>query len=224
MKYCFYCGTKLDDDDVYCLNCGMAQDIDDSTALGENEDKRALNDDVKVNDEPKNFVERKAASDNPEKQNDNTVKKIVTAGVIAVCVCAIFFVGWHILTGNDVDNHAEGSNNEHYYSDTYNVEDYNDYEYDDDYSDCIFPYSSQAYIDETEAYYLTDDELQEAINELYARHGRIFDDEEIQAYFSSKSWYVPIARGIEKENFNEYEEYNWEILTKERKSREPDYD
>ena len=210
MKYCYYCGTKLDDNDIYCLNCGRAMDVDDSAALGQNE--------------PKTFRKRESASDNPEKQKDNNIKKIVTAGVIAVCMCAIFFVGWHIITGNDVDRRAEGGNNEHYYSDTYNEEDYNDYEYDDDYSDCIFPYSSQAYIDETEAYYLTDDELQEAINELYARHGRIFDDEEIQAYFSSKSWYVPVARGIEKENFNEYEKYNWEILTKERKSREPDYD
>ena len=142
--------------------------------------------------------------------------------MVAVCVCSLIFAEWRILSGEDSINPSGESNNEYY------NEYYNDYEYDNDndydYSDCIFPYSSEAYIDEAEVYYLTDDELQEAINELYARNGRIFDDEEIQAYFSSKSWYVPVARGIEKEYFNGYEEYNWEILTKERKSREPDYD
>lgn len=204
MKYCIYCGTKIDDDDVYCLNCGRVQDDDGLAEIEQKEKTRALNDDIKV----------------------SYAKTIVTTGVIAVCVCAIVFVGLYIITGNNGSYHSWENNNEYHYSGTDAKEDYNGYEYDydRDYSDCVFPYSSQAYIDETEAYYLTDDELQEAINELYARHGRIFDDEEIQAYFSSKSWYVPVAREIEKEYFNGYEEYNWEILTKERKAREPDYD
>lgn len=28
-----------------------------------------------------------------------------------------------------------------------------------------------------------------ARNEIYARHGRIFEDEELNEYFQSKSWY-----------------------------------
>ena len=37
---------------------------------------------------------------------------------------------------------------------------------------------------------MTDDELQMAINEIYARHGRRFQDSGIQAYFDEKSWYL----------------------------------
>ena len=219
MKYCFYCGTKLDDDDTYCLNCGSFQD---SEVLTEDDqsDNNFFGAGGAGSENTECDCKRKSISERNEKRSENNTKKIVITGVVAVCVCSLIFAGWSILSGKDSINPSGESNNEYY------NEYYNDYEYDNDndydYSDCIFPYSSEAQIDEAEVYYLTDDELQEAINELYARHGRIFDDEEIQAYFSSKSWYVPVAKGIEKENFNEFEEYNWEILTEERKAREPD--
>ena len=31
-----------------------------------------------------------------------------------------------------------------------------------------------------------------ARNEIFARHGRMFKDPDLQAYFNSKSWYTPI--------------------------------
>lgn len=30
-----------------------------------------------------------------------------------------------------------------------------------------------------------------ARNEIYARHGRMFDNADLQEYFNSKSWYTP---------------------------------
>ena len=36
---------------------------------------------------------------------------------------------------------------------------------------------------------MSDEDLRLAINEIYARHGRKFDDEELQNYFNSKDWY-----------------------------------
>ncbi|MDD3217759.1 MAG: YARHG domain-containing protein [Lachnospiraceae bacterium] len=36
---------------------------------------------------------------------------------------------------------------------------------------------------------LSADQLRLAINEIYARHGRMFKDQELQAYFNGKSWY-----------------------------------
>ena len=28
MKYCYYCGTELNDDDAFCMNCGRSQDFE----------------------------------------------------------------------------------------------------------------------------------------------------------------------------------------------------
>lgn len=39
---------------------------------------------------------------------------------------------------------------------------------------------------------LSVDQLWYARNEIYARHGRKFKDQTLQAYFNSKSWYTPI--------------------------------
>ena len=36
---------------------------------------------------------------------------------------------------------------------------------------------------------LTKDQLKIARNEIYARHGRMFNSEELQFYFNAKSWY-----------------------------------
>lgn len=58
-----------------------------------------------------------------------------------------------------------------------------------------------------------------ARNELYARHGRKFKDEELQNYFGSKNWYHPT---IEADDFNdkvlnEIEEYNRDFIVEYEK-------
>ena len=67
---------------------------------------------------------------------------------------------------------------------------------------------------------LSQEELRIARNEIYARHGRMFQDEELQSYFDSCDWYIgvyepndfPESLLTEIEMFNrdlitEYEEY-----------------
>ncbi len=53
----------------------------------------------------------------------------------------------------------------------------------------ILPGSSTRLLTESEVSSLSKDELRLARNEIFARHGRRFDDPELQAYFDSKSWY-----------------------------------
>ena len=55
--------------------------------------------------------------------------------------------------------------------------------------DYILPYSDSVLLTEADLVGLTQEELRIARNELYARHGRMFTDEALNAYFSSKSWY-----------------------------------
>ena len=56
-------------------------------------------------------------------------------------------------------------------------------------SEYILPDSSQRVLADSEVSGLSKQELRLARNEIYARHGRRFDDQELQNYFNSKSWY-----------------------------------
>ncbi len=74
----------------------------------------------------------------------------------------------------------------------------------------ILPDSDTRYYTEDELRALTQDELRLARNEIYARHGRMFDAQDLQTYFESQPWY----RGtIEPADFsdnmlNDYEKAN----------------
>ena len=57
--------------------------------------------------------------------------------------------------------------------------------------DYIIPDSSTRYLSDSDVRGLDDRSLMLARNEIYARHGRKFNDAEIRAYFESKSWYYP---------------------------------
>lgn len=56
-------------------------------------------------------------------------------------------------------------------------------------SDYILPMSDRGYLTEDDLKTLSKDELRLARNELYARHGRLFKDQELQAYFNTFDWY-----------------------------------
>ena len=56
-------------------------------------------------------------------------------------------------------------------------------------SEYIIPDSDTRVITESDLEGLDEDQLRIARNELYARHGRLFNDEQLQAYFNNCSWY-----------------------------------
>lgn len=80
----------------------------------------------------------------------------------------------------------------------------------------IFQESNSRYLTEEEVRSKSSEELRLARNEIFARHGRLFNDEELQAYFSSKSWYtgtVP-AGSFNTNVFNDYEKKNLTLIEK----------
>ena len=66
---------------------------------------------------------------------------------------------------------------------------------------------------------MSQDEIQLAINEIYAAHGNIFKTESLNVYFSQKSWYKPKKNitNIEDYFINDYEKKNFKNLVKYRK-------
>ena len=64
---------------------------------------------------------------------------------------------------------------------------------------------------------LSKDQLAYARNEIYARHGRRFQDQMFQDYFNAKSWYVPQYDpdqfdAMQDTIFNEYEKANAKLI------------
>ena len=85
--------------------------------------------------------------------------------------------------------------------------------------DYILPESNSRYYSEEEIEGLTDREVLFALNEIYARRGRIFAGEEFRRYFESKSWYngtIPPEEfdANQNERFNEYEKANISLLVR----------
>ena len=55
----------------------------------------------------------------------------------------------------------------------------------------VLPYSDSSHIRKEDVMYLSEQELVIAYSEIYARKGYIFDDYDLQLYFSGKNWYNP---------------------------------
>lgn len=83
-------------------------------------------------------------------------------------------------------------------------------------TDYILPDSDSQYITDDDLYDLSESECKIARNEIYARHGRKFNDASLQEYFDSKDWYEGT---IEPEEFdesvlNKYEKKNVKTIAK----------
>ncbi len=80
--------------------------------------------------------------------------------------------------------------------------------------DYILPDSDSRYLSASDLAGLTKDELRIARNEIYARHGRMFDSADLDEYFNSKSWYngtIPAA-SFSENMLNDYEKKNAELI------------
>ena len=64
----------------------------------------------------------------------------------------------------------------------------------------ILPGSDSRYYRKLDLEGLTAEEIRIARNEIYARHGYIFSAQDLQEYFSGKSWYTP---SVPAEEFSE---------------------
>ena len=52
-------------------------------------------------------------------------------------------------------------------------------------------------------------------NEIFARHGRMFNDQELQEYFQRQNWYVPqtASNDFDDSCLNEVEKYNIQLIS-----------
>ena len=106
----------------------------------------------------------------------------------------------------------------------YDTSDYDDEESGDE-DEYIFPDSDTTYLTKSDLKGMSADELNYAKNELYARHGRIFNREDLQEYFEDCSWYEGVYTADEWDSygdsyfFNDVEMANRNLLVKTEKRR-----
>lgn len=83
------------------------------------------------------------------------------------------------------------------------------------------PVANNQYLFQTDTQYYTaadfadctKEELRLAKNEIYARHGYVFEDKELKAYFLKQMWYVPRHYdGFDEQMLNDCERANLKIL------------
>ena len=80
--------------------------------------------------------------------------------------------------------------------------------------DYIFPDSDSRYLTDEDLAGYSYDQLELAKNEIYARHGRMFNDQELQEYFQRQKWYAPqtASNDFDSSSLNEVEKYNVELI------------
>lgn len=86
----------------------------------------------------------------------------------------------------------------------------------------IFSNSSSSYLSSSDVSALSDNNLTLALNEIYARRGRIFKDPALSSYFNSQAWYTPKYTQAEFDKnvtFNDYEQKNLQLMINEQKKR-----
>lgn len=80
----------------------------------------------------------------------------------------------------------------------------------------IFPNSSNSYLSAHQVAELNNYQLGIARNEIYARHGYIFDLPQFRNYFNSQNWYTPISKNV---SLNKIEESNVALIKAEEDRR-----
>lgn len=79
----------------------------------------------------------------------------------------------------------------------------------------IFPDSDKKYLSEDEVRSITAEDMAIGRNEIFARHGYIFQDEGLKAHFESTSWYVGTVQADQFNAdavFNDFEKKNVELI------------
>ena len=111
-------------------------------------------------------------------------------------------------SGSSANSASSGYDSTYDYNSTtndYDTSGYDTSDYDDEESgdedEYIFPDSDTTYLTKSDLKGMSADELNYAKNELYARHGRIFNREDLQEYFEDCSWYEGVYTADEWDSF-----------------------
>lgn len=197
--FCKNCGTQIKDGAAFCTNCGMK-----IAPVGQSDAGVVTKSVPPVAPDKEVYYEPSVAA----KKSLQTPIIIAAVLIVAVIGCLVaVFVLRNRDTDEDVVSHdisSEKKDFEDESSDEPEEEEEPSEEVEDEspqesqiidepveeVSQYILPNSDSEYLTHEDLAGLTKEECRLARNELYARHGRRFDDEGLQNYFDQKDWYT----------------------------------
>lgn len=209
MAYCVKCGFKIEEQNKFCPKCGAPQrEDDDFTQIIPKEE----------------FT--KITTKNHEKNNgssNNYIKPIILVVLAGVVILASRFAGYYfynknntssILQGNSTNTTETTENNKDSITNGQETEEKNTKETNKS-NDYIFLNSDSIKFTDNQLNSLSKENLALARNEIYARHGYLFQTEPYKSYFNNKTWYKANSnfKGSDEE-LNEVERYNVQLTLK----------
>ena len=114
---------------------------------------------------------------------------------------------------NDEDDSDKSSSTDTKTDDTPDLSAELEYDEHDDY---ILDSSDSRYVKKSEVSKMSKKKLRLARNEIFARHGYIFDSADLNKYFNDKNWYIPSIKPSEWSDslLNKYEKKNIALIKK----------
>lgn len=205
---CLKCGFDLKEDDRFCPQCGMPTEFSTEGFGSEPTDTPAPG---------------------TKKWKDQYTIAVIAAILVLAGAC-----GFAVRQFNFADKEAGVGEYEATYKTDYGEDEtpvykqeYSDVTADDDRDnsasgfagniqdqDYILPGSDSRYLSRSDLEGFTAEDCRLARNEIYARHGRMFQDEALQNYFNSFDWYHPSISpdDFDESMLNDYEVANRDLI------------
>lgn len=211
--FCKNCGNKLPDTASFCPECGIKVKKEESKTSTEN--KKITN--------ISNGLETRVERNKNNKKNNSTIIISAILAIVVIVGTVVIISPWkshdsykptEVIVENDKneamlkDSSKSTSKKKSNKSDTKKEEEQTNNDY-------ILKDSDSKLITESDLSELTAEQLRLARNEIYARHGRKFNDSTLQSYFNKCSWYHGT---IDPDSFsddllNDFEKQNKDIIT-----------
>lgn len=229
MSYCSKCGFVLVEGAKFCHECGAKQDD-----LMNNIEKRNFNEVNHTDVQPDEHSSKKHSG------NEKTYNSIKVGTLIVLIGLIVFSVGFgsyfiyssmlsadNTKKSNTSSKLTPKSNNDSKSDATTTAEDKNeskDSKVDASTSKInssdayVFPNSGDKKLLDSDLSSLSKEKLALVRNEIFARHGHVFQEEPYKSYFNGKSWYKPNSNLKGKdEELNNIERYNVQLILKYEK-------
>ena len=205
---CKKCGTQLEEDALFCGNCGSKVEPDSAKATVEDSSYEFVYPEIPLPSKKTTVV----------KQRNLLVPIVIFIAVIMTLIAA--FLALKLISDSGEVETSSNSNIVHeiendFDADSEMVHDYSSSVEEGEINfaeskDYIYP-SDTEYLVKSQLENLTKEEVALLRNEIYARHGYVFNLEEYKNYFSSKSWYVP-NENFDESMFNPIEKANKDLI------------
>lgn len=236
-SFCTRCGAQIAAGSRFCDNCGAPVE---TRASGETEIIR-----TSFPEEPYEFYQspvRYDEMDEPEPAGSGTLKWILIGAGIGVGVLLLIFGTMYFLNqrGEDAEEPAATEATEETIDETESAVDeditrqtteqppvernvnnpYAGYVGESELYDYatpfFFPDSDGRYLSPEDLQGMDDDQVQKAINDIYARNGYIFKNSLFQNYYDAQDWYYPQTNDMDeiREYMNDCERANCEMMSK----------